>query len=56
MMRVQVYRDRKGDWRWRVFARNGRIVAVSGEGYKRLGPCSAMVTRLFPWARRGATP
>lgn len=25
----------KGDWYWRVTARNGRKVAVGGEGYKR---------------------
>jgi uncharacterized protein YegP (UPF0339 family) len=30
----QVYRDRKGEYRWRLLARNGRIVADSGEGYE----------------------
>lgn len=25
----------KDGWRWRLWARNGRIVAVSGEAYKR---------------------
>lgn len=34
-MRFQLYRDRKKEWRWRLVARNGKIVAVSGEGYKR---------------------
>lgn len=33
--RFQVYQDRKGEWRWRLRARNGRIVADSGEGYSR---------------------
>lgn len=33
--RFRVYRDRKGEWRWRLIARNGRIVADSGEGYDR---------------------
>ena len=31
-----VYRDRKREWRWRMVGPNGRIVADSGEGYKRL--------------------
>lgn len=25
----------KGQWRWRVTARNGRKIAVSSEGYRR---------------------
>lgn len=32
---VGFYQDRKGDWRWRVKARNGKIVADSAEGYSR---------------------
>ena len=32
---VQVYRDAKREWRWRIVHRNGRVVADSGEGYKR---------------------
>jgi uncharacterized protein YegP (UPF0339 family) len=31
--RFDVYKDRKGEWRWRLLARNGRIVADSGEGF-----------------------
>lgn len=39
-----VYRDRKGEWRWRLKARNGRIVASSaGDGYKRRGDCVGMI-------------
>ncbi len=29
----EIYRDTGGDWRWRLRARNGRIVADSAEGY-----------------------
>ena len=32
-MRFQVYEDAAGEWRWRLIAENGRIVADSGEGY-----------------------
>jgi uncharacterized protein YegP (UPF0339 family) len=29
----EVYKDKGGEWRWRMIASNGRIVADSGEGY-----------------------
>jgi uncharacterized protein YegP (UPF0339 family) len=28
------HKDTKGDWRWRLKASNGRIIADSCEGYK----------------------
>lgn len=28
-----LYEDEAGEWRWRLLARNGRIIADSGEGY-----------------------
>ena len=34
-----VYRDRKRHWRWRLTTPNGRILATSGEGYKRKLDC-----------------
>lgn len=33
MWKLTIYRDRRGQWRWRIKARNGRIIAESGEGY-----------------------
>lgn len=33
-MGVDLYKDQKDEWRWRIVATNGRIVACSGEGYK----------------------
>jgi len=35
--RLEVYRDKKKDWRWRLLAANNKVVAISGEGYKRKG-------------------
>lgn len=32
---VEFYEDAGGEWRWRLWHRNGRIMADSGEGYKR---------------------
>ncbi len=34
---LDVYRDRRREWRWRLKASNGRILADSGEGYRRRG-------------------
>lgn len=33
--RVEVFRDTAGEWRWRVVAGNGRIIASSGESFTR---------------------
>ena len=33
--RVEIYKDRKKEWRWRFFSANNKILACSGEGYKR---------------------
>jgi uncharacterized protein len=30
---IRVYRDASGGWRWTLIARNGRVVADSGEAY-----------------------
>lgn len=34
--RFDVYQDTAGQWRWRLLALNGRIVADSAEGYTRM--------------------
>lgn len=34
-MKATIYQDSAGEWRWRLQARNNRIVATSGEGYTR---------------------
>jgi uncharacterized protein len=31
--KFQLYKDRKGEYRWRLRARNGEIIADSNEGY-----------------------
>lgn len=33
--KIQIYKDKKGEYRWRLKAINGKIIADSGEGYKR---------------------
>lgn len=34
-MRFEVYRDKAGEYRWRLLSSNGQITADSGEGYTR---------------------
>ena len=34
-MRFEVYKDKAGEYRWRLLASNGRQTADSGEGYTR---------------------
>jgi uncharacterized protein YegP (UPF0339 family) len=35
----QVYQDAAGEWRWRLAAGNGRLIAASGEGYQQKQDC-----------------
>ena len=30
---IEKYEDKAGEWRWRLKAGNGQIIATSGEGY-----------------------
>lgn len=33
--RLEIYRDGAGEWRWRLIAANGQIIASSGESFTR---------------------
>ncbi len=46
-MKVHVFQDKAGEWRWNVRAANGRIIADSGEGYKRRHAAEKAVWRLW---------
>lgn len=39
-MKFVQYKDVRGEWRWRLVAANGKIVADSGEGYKNEADCN----------------
>lgn len=43
--RLEFYRDRKGDHRWRRIASNGEIVGASSEGYRSKKDCEANANR-----------
>ena len=38
-MKFHIYKDDKGEWRWRLKATNGKILADSGEGYSTKQAC-----------------
>jgi uncharacterized protein YegP (UPF0339 family) len=38
-MRYEIYKDHTGDWRWRLRAQNGNVIAESGEGYRHRPDC-----------------
>jgi len=46
-MKIEIYKDKKKEWRWRLKAKNGRIVAVCGEGYRNKQHCVRMTVKLF---------
>lgn len=41
----EFYQDKKGEWRWRCIASNGRIVGASSEGYSSRANCVANAQR-----------
>ena len=45
--RIEIYRDDRGEWRYRGKARNHETVAT-GEGYKEKRDALATAARLFP--------
>jgi uncharacterized protein YegP (UPF0339 family) len=38
-LRFELYRDRRAEIRWSLKARNGKVIATSGEGYKATADC-----------------
>jgi len=45
-MTYRSYKDSKGEWRWRLKAANGRILADSGEGYSSEQECLKDIKRV----------
>jgi uncharacterized protein YegP (UPF0339 family) len=46
-MRFEVYRDKAGEYRWRLLSSNGRLTADSGEGYTRREDAHRSITTLL---------
>ena len=45
--KLQIYKDKKKEFRWRLIARNNRIIADSGEGYKGYKTIFKTINNLF---------
>ncbi len=43
-MNYEKYRDTSTQWRWRLLASNGKIIANSGEGYHNEADCDHAIT------------
>lgn len=43
----EIYRDKKKEFRWRLKASNGRIIAESGESYQRKGMMMKTLKKLI---------
>lgn len=42
-LRFSAYRDKNREWRWTLKASNNRIIADSGESYRRKADCMAAI-------------
>lgn len=49
-MKFQLYRDSAGQYRWRLVAANGRVIADSGESYYNKTDCLAAIQLVKQWA------
>lgn len=43
--KFEVYKDKRGEFRWRRTATNGQIVGAASEGYKKKADCEANMNR-----------
>lgn len=47
MWKFRLYQDMRGEWRWRLLAKNGKIVADSAEGYASEASVTRAVRRFM---------
>lgn len=45
--KIEIYQDKKGEYRWRRIATNGQNVGASSEGYNRKSDCLDNAKRQF---------
>ena len=44
--RFEIYKDQRGEWRWRYVAENGNNMANGGEGYKNKSDCENGIQKM----------
>lgn len=47
---IELYQDKKREWRWRLKAKNGKVIADSAEGYKERRHAFRMANKLEDYA------
>lgn len=53
-LQFEIYRDRRKQFRWRLKAANGHVLATSSEGYKAKADCRNAIDRIKEDARSAA--
>ena len=48
---IHIFKDKAGEYRWNLRARNGEIVSDSAEGYRHLDDCLVIASELHPGVR-----
>ncbi len=46
-MKILYYKDKKKEWRWKMQAKNNKILADSAEGYKRRPACEKAAMKII---------
>src|SRR5262245_43530561 len=52
-MKFEIYEDKAKEYRWRLKAPNGLILATSGEGYKNKADCKKLVEQIQAGVAKG---
>jgi uncharacterized protein len=48
--KFEIYKDKKGHFRWKLLSRNGESVAEGGEGYAEKRGAMTAIKKLKDWA------
>ncbi|HZI24306.1 MAG TPA: DUF1508 domain-containing protein [Chryseolinea sp.] len=54
--KFEIYKDKSKQFRWRLKASNGRIIAESGEAYKRKRELKASISNIEFWIKNYNCP
>lgn len=51
----EIYQDKAEEYRWRAKAKNGEIIAISGEGFSSQQACEKSIDRLMKTSEYSTT-
>ena len=51
-MKIKFFKDDRGEWRWHIVARNGKLIAGPGEGFKRRGDAIKNLVKVYLFVSR----